>query len=354
MSQKTSGFDVFIRAAIAITGLIIALWLLFVVAPNQANYAEGGILTALAIWGITIAGLLGLGYTLYQKKSNFKGFFSLNLVTLLGISMLASACYHTVPAGNRGVKVHLYGNSKGIDKTEVLNPGRYWRAWGVEYHNIPIYQKTYNFTQDRNESSPIDESISFQTGQGTKINADIGISYQIHENAVGKIFDRFRVDDITGALNQHFRNVARNEFNVQAAKLSIEDLLGPSRTMMVKAVEKRAKEEGEILGINVIYLNLTSDLRLPDEIRQAVNDKIRKIQQSEAKEFELREAIAQARVDSVRFYSEIQKAKAEAEANRIKASSITRELIEMEKVKKWDGKNPQVVSGGGGLMVDIK
>lgn len=48
------------------------------------------------------------------------------------------------------------------------------------------------------------------------------------------------------------------------------------------------------------------------------------------------------------------RAKAQAEANRILAKSITRELVEYEKIKAWDGKLPQFSAGAGtGTLISI-
>ena len=47
------------------------------------------------------------------------------------------------------------------------------------------------------------------------------------------------------------------------------------------------------------------------------------------------------------------RAEAEAEANRLLAESLTQELIEKEKIEKWDGKLP-VIQGDTGTIVDLR
>jgi len=48
------------------------------------------------------------------------------------------------------------------------------------------------------------------------------------------------------------------------------------------------------------------------------------------------------------------RAEAEAEYNKKLAESISPNLIEYEKIKKWNGQTPNVVGSGGGLIIQPK
>ena len=66
---------------------------------------------------------------------------------------------------------------------------------------------------------------------------------------------------------------------------------------------------------------------------------------------------SQKEIEKARGYAESTRIKAEAEANANKAValSISPALIDYERVKKWDGKNPTYVGGGsGGIIVQAK
>ena len=93
---------------------------------------------------------------------------------------------------------------------------------------------------------------------------------------------------------------------------------------------------------------------------EALNRKIEAIQLAQQRENELREAEAQARKEVAIISGEAQsrviKAKSEAESTLLKAGaeasanlliqkSLTKQMIEWEAVKKWDGKLPEVLSG---------
>ena len=47
------------------------------------------------------------------------------------------------------------------------------------------------------------------------------------------------------------------------------------------------------------------------------------------------------------------KAEAQAEANKKIAESLSDTLIEYQKIQKWDGKLPAVMSDAGNMLIDI-
>ena len=92
-------------------------------------------------------------------------------------------------------------------------------------------------------------------------------------------------------------------------------------------------------------------------MKNAIDSKIKATQIAQQRENELREAEAEAKkviaqangvAESIRI-----RALAEANANKIVAASITSSLVEYEKIKKWDGKMPQV-TGSGANIVNLK
>ena len=96
--------------------------------------------------------------------------------------VLATAC-SKVPAGYVGVKVNLYGTSKGV-QAEELAVGRYWIGMNEELYTFPTFTQNYVWTRSSTEGSPNDESISFQTNEGVVVNTDVGISYHINSKKV--------------------------------------------------------------------------------------------------------------------------------------------------------------------------
>jgi regulator of protease activity HflC (stomatin/prohibitin superfamily) len=111
--------------------------------------------------------------------------------------------------------------------------------------------------------------------------------------------------------------------------------------LIEKTTEKITKDFAPS-GIVIEKIYWTGDMRLPPKIKEALDAKIEAIQRSEQRENELREAVAQAQID---------KAKAEGTANKIKMESqqLTPLMVQKMFIEKWDGKLPQYITGGNTL-----
>lgn len=258
-----------------------------------------------------------------------------------------------VPAGNVGVKVYLLGSSKGVDH-EVLGVGRYYIGWNEDLFLFPTFQQNYLWTKSKtegggnNEGGPEDESFTFQTQEGLSINCDIGVSYQIDPAKVSVIFQKYRrgVDEITDIF---LRNMVRDELNKAGAKDSISNLLGAGKQRLIEAVQDTIAKNVLPIGITNFKLYLAGEMRLPANVKRAINAKIEATQKAQQSENELQRAQAEAAKQVAEAHgkaeSMLKVAKAEAEANSMKQKTLTDELIRYEAIQKWDGKLPTMTTG---------
>lgn len=268
---------------------------------------------------------------------------------ILSSLLLLSSCY-SVPAGFVGIKVNLYGDSKG--ELEVLDPGRYLQTPNVEYHVFPTHIQNVTWTKDPNEGKPIDESFTFQTSEGLSINADVGLSYSIIPTRVADIFKQHR-QGIEGITSTYLRNVVRDAFNLVASTMPVEDLYGPRKAEFLAQVQKTVQTKISKDGFELRQLSIIGTMRLPEAVVTALNAKIAATQRAQQRENELREAEAQAK----RRLIEV---KAESEANRLKAQRLTPELLAYERlqvqrtaIEKWNGQLPVVQGNGATSIVDV-
>lgn len=269
------------------------------------------------------------------------------LVALVGLSGCS-----TVPAGHVGIKVYLLGKSKGVE-TEELGVGRYWIGVNEELYLFPTYKQNYVWTKDEREESPDDESFRFQTKNGLEVGADVGITYYLEKDKVHSIFQKYRrgIDEIT---DKFLRNHVRDAFNEVASKMPVEAVYGAGKTRLMDQVEARVRQEVAPEGIVVEKIYLVNSFRLPETVTNALNLKIEATQRAEQRENELREATAQAekKIAQARGEAEakVKIARAEARANQIVSRSLTPQLVQYEKVKKWDGVLPRFTGGGKPLI----
>lgn len=265
-----------------------------------------------------------------------------SLFVLLFVGFSLNAC-SKVPAGNVGVKVHLLGSSKGID-SEELGPGRYWIGPNEDLFIFPTFTQNYVWTKDKNEGSQNDESITFQTQEGMDVNADVGIAYHIDKLSVNKVFQKYRkgVGEITDIF---LRNIVRDAFNQAGSTRKVEAIYGQGKTDFISSVEELVKNQVGEIGIIVEKISLVGSMRLPTQVIRALNEKIAATQRAQQRENELREAQAEAQKKIAQAKGEadsiLLKAESQAKANLIIAKSLTKELVQYESIKKWDGMLPK-------------
>ncbi len=262
-----------------------------------------------------------------------------------------------VPAGHVGVKYYLLGSSKGID-SEELGPGRYYIGWNEELYIFPTYTQNYVWTLGQDPGSPGDESIGFQTREGLTVSADIGISYSIAPDRITDIFQKYRkgIDEIT---DLYLRNMVRDALVKSTSTRSIESVYGSGKTELIAEVEAEVRRQVEPLGINVERIYWIGELRLPQNVVNAIGAKIQATQMAEQRRNEVEQAKAEAekqrQTAQGQADAQLMLAKAEAEAIQIKGEALRQNsnLVQLMWVEKWDGKMPVYQLGGATPLIQV-
>ena len=277
------------------------------------------------------------------------------LIAMLALSMIGC---NKVPAGHVGVKYYLLGGDKGVDTAE-LTPGYYWIGWNEELYLFPTFTQNYVWTKDGVSGSEGDESIGFQTKEGLTVNADIGISYAIDSASVPAVFQKYRrgIDEITDTF---LRNMVRDALVKSASRLPIESVYGTGKTDLIAEVEKTVRDQVDSLGIKVERIYWIGELRLPNQVTQAINAKITATQTALLRRNEVEQAQAEADKERARAQGEadakLALAKAEAEAIQIKGEALRQNsnLVQLMWVEKWNGQMPTYMLGSDGTTMMIQ
>lgn len=272
------------------------------------------------------------------------GLFSLCLLFSIGCSR------QFVDPGNVGVQVNFYGEEKGVDD-KVLTSGAYWyNSWTSNIYEYPTFMQQAVWTQSTTEGSPNDESISFNSSEGSPINVDVGVAYAFKAEKVPHVFKKFRQDANT-ITHGYLRSRVRDAFNEHASTYKAADIFGSGKVKLLKEVTETIKTQLNEEGFEIDNISFLSKFRVDSNLEAAINRTIQASQQAiEAEnkvkqiEAEAQQAIAKAKGTSE---SVLLEAKAKAEANIILAKSITPELVQYEALQKWDGKMPTYMSGNG-------
>jgi regulator of protease activity HflC (stomatin/prohibitin superfamily) len=141
-----------------------------------------------------------------------------------------------------------------------------------------------------------------------------------------------------------------------SSQKNVEYIYGVGKTALLDEVQKNIKAECSPLGIEIDKLYWIGRIKVPDAVKKAIDAKIKATQTAQQMENELRgtEAQAKKKVAEAKGLAEsIEiKAIAEAKANRLISASLSKELVEYVKVKRWDGKLPQVT--GANALIQLK
>lgn len=245
---------------------------------------------------------------------------------------IAFASCERIDAGHVGVKVNLYGSQKGVDGiTEVT---------GMVFYN-PFTTKIYEFpTFVQHKEYTGEESFSINSKDGSEFRVSPILNYQVVTDKVPFIFGKYRksLEDIEvgflkTAVYDAFR-IATNSYTADSLISNREGFEARVRGIL----EKQLNAEGFIIQ------QFTSNLDYPKTFVDAINAKNNAVQQALKAENDVRTAEANAKIKVATAEGNAQsllvQAKAEAEANRLKQSTLTQLLIQQQFIEKWDGKLP--------------
>lgn len=281
--------------------------------------------------------------------SLFRRLFSLaGLATLvnLGVSscgVVPGTSVKRIPPGYVGLRVEMYGSNRGVQNA-TISTGRVWyNSYTEEIVVFPDHVQYYILTAAQDEGSPIDESITFGVG-GTSVNADISLSYFFNTEKIKDFYGKYLKDpqEFKATL---VRSETRNCFNLKAAGLKPEDIVGKKQGELLVSVQNCLNDKFESVGVEFDSVGFVSKPRFDSTIETQMTARFQAEQQAIAAKAQLQVAQAEAE-------RKLAEARADAEAAKIGASTVTpmtirlRELeLQQKMIEKWNGVLPMYQGG---------
>ena len=276
--------------------------------------------------------------------------------TLLGLTLIAPCFgfYAKIPAGYVGVKVKLVGSERGVSDIQIITGRQFYNAIAYEVHKFPTFMQSVVWTKNKAEGSPNNEEISFETKGGLVVFADVNLNLTFNADKVPSIFRKYRKQPeaiIDGYLRQQIRNV----FNEIASTYTISQLI-ENKKQFIAEVNKACKAKFEKQGFIIDYVGIVGNPRYPEAIVKSINDKIRATQEAQMKKREVQTAIAEAqkvretakgKADAILI-----EAQAQARANTVINKSLTKALVQIKLIEKWNGVQPKLV-GNSDLILNV-
>src|SRR3984957_4261781 len=291
----------------------------------------------------------------------------IGVAVLLGVIILFSLLVRVtrIEAGHVGVEINLAGQQRGASEIPVRTGWVVYSPVTTQIIEFPTYVQTVKWTRDTNEGHPINEEMGFNSKEGMEIFVDVSLSYAIEPRKVPDFYVKYRVNDLDLFTHGILRDIVRNSLNEVASTYVVEDIYGEKKAEFLGKVESQIQEKVSNVGVGIQQFGFIGAPRVPGVIAAAITAKAQAIQESERAKNELfttqaeaAKKIAEAEGDAK---SAVTRAQGEADANRIRQTSITPQLLELRRlenqrayVDKWNGQLPSVQAGQGtGLLMEL-
>lgn len=295
-----------------------------------------------------------------KKKIIIGGISALTFVVLVILLFLSLV---KIPAGFVGV---VYSPNGGV-KSEVLNQG--WHLVNpmhkVTEYTIAVEQVI--LSDNPREGATADESFLIGTSDNNKIKVNFVYSYRFDPDKVVDLFNMYRGKDGKTLELTIIRGQVRTMVGEVSAKYAMMDVYGADIAKVNDHILRYIQEKFAGTGIIFNYAAIV-DRRVDRATEEAINTRIQNIQalanlkiDSEKtvitvknNKIEAEGAAAVAKINAtMNAEIELINANAVAEANRIISKSLTRDLIQLKMIEKWNGDVPKVSSTGSTPLLNM-
>lgn len=289
------------------------------------------------------------------------GAICLAVVIVLAVGLMY-LCTERVPAGYAGV---IYSMNGGVAEN-TLSQGWHFVSptKKITLYSIGIEQSYLTATKDGD--SPDNDSFSAPSSDGKGLQMELTFTYRYDADSVSQTFTRFKGRSGKELLDSFIKPNVISWTKEVTAKYPVTDILGEKRAELNVVLSNYLSEKFEPYGIIIESASLIN-IEPDKETKKAIQKKVTAQQELELANVEAQTAKVQANKDKEVAQIQAEQAKikaqgeadakkiaaeAEAEANNKISKSLTKELIEKQKIEKWNGDVPKV-QGSSKPIVNI-
>lgn len=273
-----------------------------------------------------------------------------NLAMALTLAALLSGCGTTIKPGYVGIMVNQYGSNRGVQDYTTTTGYVWYNPISTDVIEWPTNVQTVQWTANRNEGAPQDESITFTTKESVSVNADISLSYMLDPGKVPAFYVKFRSDDLAAFTYGFLHNISRDAMMEIGGHYTVEQVMGDNEKFLHE-VKDRIQSQVLDIGVSIQQFGFIGSPRPPQQVVDAINA----AQQAKYKALQSQNELAQTQAEVAKTVAQ---AEGLAKANDIVGRSITQNLLEKQKldiqdrwIARWNGQRPQVESGSGSGML---
>ena len=235
-------------------------------------------------------------------------------------------------------------------KTGRMRGSGEWRAAAklIIVERTPVTRE-WNSSKDEGTSAR-NQAIYAESKESIGFSVGMNISAQIYtEGDAVKFLYSYNNKTLEDIMDSEIRARVESKFVEQCAKYTLNDILAKKEEIMV-AVRDDVTTYFEEKGITITVLGMKDGIEYDDAaIQTAINEKFSSEQKLVTQQNNNEVMISKAQAEAE---AKIMAAEAEAKANRELAASLTPELIELQKIEKWNGSVP-TVQGSNTPIIDM-
>lgn len=229
----------------------------------------------------------------------------------------------------------VYSMNGGV-KEDTLGPGFHFVGPFDKVSDFPVSQQQLvlsNNAADFNKEKLDQDTHVDAPADGGMVKMNMTINYNFIPERVTSLYERFNGMEGDQIVESKVKNSILAYIKEVTPQFSVMDIYSDKRAEVGQAITEYLNSKlNEEYGINVSSA-LIIDVQLDEELQAKVQAKEQAKQDAEKAELDKQTALAQGEAAKAKAEADkavtITNAEAEAEANRIKAASITDELIRM-------------------------
>ena len=253
---------------------------------------------------------------------NFKyGFYLAGGIVFLIVAMMIRP-FTVVNAGERGVVMQF-----GKVQDKVLGEGLHFITpivTSVKTLNVRVQKNTF-------ESDAASKDLQ-------KITTELAVNWHLDPVQVNKIYQQVGDDELI--INGIITPAVSEVLKAATAKKTAEEVI-TKRTELKQEIDSNLRNRLSSYGIIIDDVSLVNFAFSP-EFSKSIEAKQIAEQEAKQAEFIAKKATQEAQAD-------INRAKGQADAQRLQRLTLTPDLLQKQAIEKWDGRFPAVMGGNGTL-----
>ncbi|MBL7851040.1 MAG: prohibitin family protein [Cyclobacteriaceae bacterium] len=231
----------------------------------------------------------------------------LGIIGFIILMSLSSSLFYTIQPTERAVIFYPFGDA--LDRDHVITPGFHTKAPWNEVIVYEVAEMTSDETMDINDKN------------GLPIHVDVTVRYFPMHDKIGYIHEKFTRDYPNRLVIPEMRSMTRQVL----ARYTAEEIYSTKRAEVENSV---ITETEKVLNAN--YVNTTAvlirSIKLPDQIRIAIENKLQQQQEALAYQFRLDKEKSEAERKRIA-------AEGESRANNIINNSLSDKLLKMRGIE---------------------